>query len=314
MAKKIKCNQFYLSHYQQQQQEKLSGMMHHKVWCRIRNEIIPKLPEQVAVEEMKCAKVEEDQVQVEKVVDVEGNEVRRIIPIFVKEEPDHQHTVHEPAHLPPGMPKLPPEATVSALLNDEEPQSYDEEATDSEEYLPDDAALSEEADSSAVESMEDDIVQVDIEAFDAALNEISTGLEMAALGYTNLWVLLPQLSIHEVLKVLKSTPLVYTDPMLHTLIKAWKDIGPQKVLDHIITGESKTTSSHQICSKYGLTRARTERVLLGTMSKGGSFCSKLKKKRRKTTASSKVSKVKKEVKVELHQGIIWLEETTKLCF
>ena len=37
--------------------------------------------------------------------------------------------------------------------------------TDSEEYLPDDAAIPEEADSSAAESMEDDIMQVDIEAF-----------------------------------------------------------------------------------------------------------------------------------------------------
>ena len=115
--------------------------------------MIPKLPELVAVEEMECAKVEEDQVQVVEVVDVEGNEVRRIMPIFIKEEPDHQHTVLEPAHLPPGMSELPPDATVSALLNDEEPQSYNEEATDSKEYIHDDAALPEEADSSAVESM-----------------------------------------------------------------------------------------------------------------------------------------------------------------
>ena len=124
--------------------------------------MIPKLPEMVAVEEMKCAEVEEDQVQVGKALDAEGNEVRRVIPIFIKEEPNCQHTVHEPTHLPPGMPELPPDATVSALLNDEEPQSYNEEATYSEEYLPDDAALPEEADSSAVESMEDDIMQVDI--------------------------------------------------------------------------------------------------------------------------------------------------------
>ena len=66
---------------------------------------------------------------------------------------------------------------------------------------------------------------------------------MAALGYINLRALLPQLPVHEVPKVLESTPLVYTDSMLHTLIKALKDIGPKKVFDHIIAGESKTTSS-----------------------------------------------------------------------
>ena len=297
-AEKIKYNQFYLFHYQQQQQEKLSGMMHHKVQCQIRSKMIPKLPEPVAVEEMKWAEVEEDQVQVEEVVDAEDNEVRRIIPIFVKEEPDCKHTVHEPAHLPPGMPELPTDATVSTLLNDEELQFYNKEATDSEECLPDDAVLPEEAESSAAESMEDDIMQVDAGAFDAALNEIFTGLEMAALGYTNLWALLPQLPVHEVPKVLESTPPVYTDPMPHPLIEALRDIGPEKVLDHIIAGESKTTSSHQICLKYRLTRARTGRVLMGTMSKGSNFYSKLKKEGGKTTASSKAPKVKKEVKME----------------
>ena len=121
---------------------------------------------------------------------------------------------------------------------------------------------------------------------------------MVALGYTNLQALLPQLPVHEVPKVLESMPLVYTDPMPYTLIKALEDIGPEKVLDHIIAGELKTTSSQQIQSKYGLTRARTERVLLGTTSKGGSFYSKLKKEGGKMTTSSKTSKVKKEVKAE----------------
>ena len=41
VAEKIKYNQFYLFHYQQQQQEKLSGMMYHIVWCQIRSEMIP---------------------------------------------------------------------------------------------------------------------------------------------------------------------------------------------------------------------------------------------------------------------------------
>ena len=141
-------------------------------------------------------------------------------------------------------------------------------------------------------------MQVDVGAFDAALNEISTGLEMAALGYTNLWALLPHLHVHEVQKVLESTPQENMDPMPHPLIKALRDIGPEKVLDHIIAGESKYTSSHQIRLKYGLTRARTERVLMGTMGKGGSFYSKLKKEGGKTTISSKASKVKKEVKME----------------
>ena len=64
---------------------------------------------------------------------------------------------------------------------------------DSEGYLPDDLATPEEEDSSAAESMEEEILPIDVEAFDATLKEIAMGLEMAAIGYHHLRALLPQL-------------------------------------------------------------------------------------------------------------------------
>ena len=272
---KLKFNQFYLYHYQVQKQEKTSGMLHQRVRHQIHSEIIPKLPEVIATEEMWYIEVEQDEVQIETVINPDGKEVHCILPILMKEEPDHQHTTHEPSKKPPGMPDLPPRATVSTLLHERDVKSYDEEATDSEDYLPNDENLPSEEDNSATESMEEEMVHVDIKAFDTALNEVTTGLEMAALGYHNLHALLPQLPIHEVPKVLESMPLIYTEPMPNVLINILKDISPEKVLDHAIAGEVKTKSSHHLRMKYSLQRAQTEKVLHGMASKGGSFYSKL---------------------------------------
>ena len=76
----------------------------------------PKMPEVIAIEEMKEVKVECNVVQVETVVDESGKEVHQILPIPVKEEPDCQHTTWAPATKTLGMPELPPGADVKELL------------------------------------------------------------------------------------------------------------------------------------------------------------------------------------------------------
>ena len=179
------------------------------------------------------------------------------------------------------------------LLHEGEVESHDEEATDSEDYLPNDENLPSEKDSSAAKSMEEETVHVNTKAFDT---------EMATLGYHNLLALLPQLPVHEVPKVQESTPLIYTGPMPNAQINILKDIIPKKVLDHVIAREAKTTRSHQLRMKYGLQRAWTEKVLHSMAIKGGSFYSKLKKggqdKKDIKAESRTKAKVKTEVKKE----------------
>ena len=121
-----------------------------------------------------------------------------------------------------------------------------------EDYLPDDLATPEEEDSFTAESMEEEILPIDVEAFDATLKEIAMGLEMAAVGYHHLRALLPQLLVHEVPQIVEAMPLIYTEPMLPALISILKEVGPEQVLDYAIEGEAKTTSSQQPCLKYGL--------------------------------------------------------------
>ena len=200
VADKLKYNQFYMFHYQSQRADKTCGLIHQRQRHQVRSEMMPKMPEVVAIEEMKEVEVERNIVQVEMMVDESGKEVCRILPVLVKEEPDRQHTTWAPANETLGMPELPPRADVKELLRTKDLKSYDEEATDSEGYLPDDLATPKGEDSSAAESMEEEILPIDIEAFDATLKEIVTGLEMAAIGYHHLRALLPQLPVHEIPK------------------------------------------------------------------------------------------------------------------
>ena len=114
---------------------------------------------------------------------------------------------------------------------------------DSEGYLPDDLATPKEEDSSTAESMEEEILPIDVKAFDAALKEIAMSLEMVTIGYHHLRALLPQLPVHEIPQIVEAMPLVYTEPMPPALISILKEVGLERVLDYAIEGEAKITSS-----------------------------------------------------------------------
>ena len=115
-ADKLKYNQFYMFHYQSQWADKTCGLIHQKLRHQVRSEMMAKMLEVIAIEEMKEVEVERNVVQVEIVVDELGNEVRQILPIFIKEQPDCQHTTWAPATKTLGMPELPPGADVKVLL------------------------------------------------------------------------------------------------------------------------------------------------------------------------------------------------------
>ena len=75
--------------------------------------------------------------------------------------------------------------------------------------------------------MEEEILPIDVEAFDAALKELAMGLEMVAIRYHHLRALLPQLPVHEIPQIVEATPLVYTEPMSPALISILKEVGPE---------------------------------------------------------------------------------------
>ena len=115
-ADKLKYNQFYMFHYQSQWADKTCGLIHQMLRHQVRSEMMSKMPKVVAIEERKEVKIECNIVQVEMIVDESGKEIHRILPILVKEEPDHQHTTWAPVTKTLGMPELSPGADVKELL------------------------------------------------------------------------------------------------------------------------------------------------------------------------------------------------------
>ena len=108
VADKLKYNQFYIFHYQSQWANKTCGLIHQGLRHQVRSEMTPKMTKVIAIEKMKDVKAECNIVQVEMVVDELGKEVCQILPILVKEEPNHQHTTWAPATQTLGIPELPP--------------------------------------------------------------------------------------------------------------------------------------------------------------------------------------------------------------
>ena len=150
--------------------------------------------------------------------------------------------------------------------------SYSGEATDDTDYLSDDKAVGEETDSSAAESMVEELTKVDVQDFDQVLENISPGLKQAAEGYDNLRTLLPQLPVHEVPKLIETIPAVYTQPMLAPLISMLTEMGPKEAMYSIIRNKVvEGIPIHQLWTAYGLTRSMTSRALTGEGYKGGTW-------------------------------------------
>ena len=52
------------------------------------------MPKAVCEEEMQSAQLDNNEVIIEYITDVAGNKVKKLKPIFIKSEPDREHTQH----------------------------------------------------------------------------------------------------------------------------------------------------------------------------------------------------------------------------
>ena len=113
---KIKYNQFYSFHLQMQRNERCSGMLYQAICHQVCSELYPTMPETVASEELATYEVNPDHVQAEKVIQRDEAVVKKILPILIKVEPNHEHTTKEPTIMTPYQPHLPTEAQPEELL------------------------------------------------------------------------------------------------------------------------------------------------------------------------------------------------------
>ena len=187
-----------------------------------KNQSPPAIPDEIAHEEMQNYETMPNQVQIVKMVDKDGKEVKRVHPILIKKEIDRERGCQvplAPSDLPTGMPFLGPHKTIVKREVDDPYESHDEVVTDDPDYQSDDVPIPTESDSSAAESMESDtqFQEVNITAIERAMEKVTMGLRMAAMGYEELRPVMRAIPIHEVPKLLEQLPQPVLEPIPDTV-------------------------------------------------------------------------------------------------
>ena len=230
----------------------------------------PAIPVDIAKEELANVDVDDEQVQIVKMVDKDGKLVKKVKPILIKKELDREHAMVIPFEKHPGEVSFTDDERVP--FHTTSPVEYVEEVTDDEDYKDDDEGISIEGDSSTAESMlDDDIETVNPLMFDASLVKITIGLRQAAEGFKELRTLLPNIPITELPKLVEDVPLPYLTLMLKVLVQALQSVGEERLIDLALRKEyDKGASQVSLMVKYGITRNRLHKIIMGASRPGGS--------------------------------------------
>ena len=180
ISDKIKYNQWVEFYEHNQRTHGIAGTTS-QIFHYISDLNKPAIPTEVAKEELTNVDIDEEQVQIVKMIDKDGKMIKEVKPILIKKEPDREQAT-----------KIPFERHLGKIIfTDAErvplhtpPVEYFEEATDDEDYKEDDEVISIESDSTAAKSMlDEDFKATDPMMFDASLIKITTGLKQAAEGF-----------------------------------------------------------------------------------------------------------------------------------
>ena len=146
----------------------------------------PAIPTEIAKEELANVDIDEEQVQIVKMVDKDGKMVKKVKPIMIKKELDREHATIIPFERHPGEIIFTDAERVP--LRTTPPVEYMEEVMDYEDYKEDDEVISiENISTAADESMlDDDFETTNPLVFDASLVKITTRLKQAAEGFEEL--------------------------------------------------------------------------------------------------------------------------------
>ena len=172
---KIRYNQWVEFHEQYQKMHSIAGtssqIIHH-----ISDLNKPAIPVEIAKEELANVDVDDEQVQIIKMVNKDGKLVKKVRPILIKTELDREHATIVSFEKHPGEVSFTNDEQVPFCTTS--PVEYVEEVTDNEDYKDDDEVISIESNSSAAESMlDDDFETVTPLMFNASLVKITTGLK-----------------------------------------------------------------------------------------------------------------------------------------
>ena len=266
---KIKYNQWVEFHEAYQRTHGIAGTSS-QIFSYISDLNKPAIPPEVAKEELVNVDIDEEQVQIVKMVDKDGKMIKKVKPILIKKELDREHATKIPFKRHLGEIIFTDAERVP--LRTTPPVEYFEEATDDEDYKEDEEVISIESDSSAAKSMlDEDFETTDPMMFDASLMKITTGLKQAAEGFEELPKILPSVPVTDIPKLIEETPLPYLTPFSKEMVQALQSVGEERLVDLALHEEhSKGASQVSLMLKYGVIRNRLNKVITGKSRPGGS--------------------------------------------
>ena len=240
-----------------------------QIFCYISDLNKPAIPSKVA-KELANVDIDEEQVQIVKMVDKDGKMVKKVKSILIKKQLDREHATKIPFERHPGGIIFTDAERVP--LHTTPPVEYFEEVTDDEDYKKDEEVISIESDSSAAKSMlDEDFETTDPTMFDTSLMKITARLKQATEGFEELHKMLPSVPVTDIPKLTEETPLPYLTSLSKAMVQALQSVGEERLVDLASCEEhSKGANQVSLMLKYGVTRNRLHKIMTGTSRPGGS--------------------------------------------
>ena len=217
---------------------------------------------------MQNAKLDDDEVIIEYITNAQGKKIQKLIPAFIKSEPDRDHILH--VNSVENLPDVPEENFIRK--RERTVDSYSESIS-SDDEPSDERTIMADSDSLEAAVFEDAIIggEVDPKGIEATLHQIAMGLRHALDGYLALALHIAHVAPYELLQVIAQIPPPPMDVPI-PIRKALFIDGKSKTINYLICGEYKlaNTSWSKLQEKYDVIRDKVYTAIKGKKRPGGS--------------------------------------------
>ena len=193
----------------------------------------------VCKEEMQNAQLDNKEVIIEYITGAQGNKVRKLKPIFIKSEPDREHSLHVDSD-----DNLPADPEENFTRERERMIDSYSEPISSDEDPSNERTITADSDSSTAAVFKETPCgwEAGPKGIEASLHQIATGLQSAAEGYLALALHMSQVVPYKLPQVVALIPPPPMDVPLPTR-KALLIDGESKAVSYLIHGEYELTNT-----------------------------------------------------------------------
>ena len=210
---------------------------------------------------MQNTQLDNNEVVIEYITDMLGNKVKKLRPIFIKSEPDREHTQHMDSD--DNLPAVPEENFTQE--RERMIDSYSESIS-SDDDPSNDRTITADSNSSVATHLEEAPCEweADPKGIEATLHQIAASLQSAAEGYLTLALHMSQVASYEPSQIVAQFPPPMDVPM--PIRKALLVDGESNTASDLIHGEYElaNTSWSKLQKMYHVSRDKVYTAIKGT--------------------------------------------------